>query len=191
MAPSSDNITDWALDQFKKDYQLGRASTGSARRTKTRPITKEAIFHYVYGVLHDPVYREKYALNLKREFPRIPFYKDFWQWAEWGKELMDLHIGYESVTPAKLKRIDLPDEKARKAGLAPKCDAESRQRRRPDHRRQRNDANRHPARSLGLQTRQPLARWNGFSTSTKKRNPKTRPSARSSTPTASPTTRRK
>ena len=48
-------------------------------------------------------------------------YKDFWQWAEWGKELMDLHIGYESVTPAKLKRIDLPDEKARKAGLPPKC----------------------------------------------------------------------
>jgi predicted helicase len=34
---------------------------------------------------------------------------------------MDLHIGYESVTPAKLKRTDVPDEKARKAGLAPKC----------------------------------------------------------------------
>jgi predicted helicase len=75
----------------------------------------------VYGVLHDPVYREKYALNLKREVLRIPFYKDFWQWANWGKELMDLHIGYESVTPAKLKRIDVPDEKTRKAGLALKC----------------------------------------------------------------------
>jgi hypothetical protein len=24
-----------------------------------------------------PFYREKYAINLKREFPRIPFYKDF------------------------------------------------------------------------------------------------------------------
>ena len=44
-----------------------------------RPISKEAIFHYVYGVLHDPNYREKYALNLKREFPRIPFYDDFWK----------------------------------------------------------------------------------------------------------------
>ena len=44
------------------------------RQGKAAPITKEAIFHYVYGVLHDPVYREKYALNLKREFPRIPFY---------------------------------------------------------------------------------------------------------------------
>ena len=62
-----ENITDWSLDQFKKHYQPGRGK-------KDRPITKEAIFHYVYGVLHDPVYREKYALNLKREFPRIPFY---------------------------------------------------------------------------------------------------------------------
>lgn len=34
---------------------------------------------------------------------------------------MDLHVGYESVAPAKLKCIDLPDEKARKAKLSPKC----------------------------------------------------------------------
>ncbi len=69
-----DNITDWGLDQFKKHYTPGREKA-------KRPITKDAIFHYVYGVLHDPVYREKYALNLKREFPRIPFYPDFWAWA--------------------------------------------------------------------------------------------------------------
>jgi predicted helicase len=94
-----DNITDWALDQFKKQYQPGRAKP-------KRPIIKEAIFHYVYGVLHDPVYRKKYAQNLKREFPRIPFYADFWQWADWGKTLMDLHIGYETVEPFKLERIE-------------------------------------------------------------------------------------
>jgi predicted helicase len=109
-----DNITDWSLDQFKKHYQPGRGK-------KERPITKEAIFHYVYGVLHDPVYREKYALNLKREFPRIPFYADFWQWADWGRALMDLHIGYESVAPFALARNDVPDEKARRAGLSPKA----------------------------------------------------------------------
>ena len=109
-----DNITDWALDQFKKHYQPGRTK-------QNRPITKEAIFHNVYGVLHDPVYREKYALNLKREFPRIPFYADFWQWADWGKELMELHIDYEQAAPAKLTRTDIPDEKSRKAGVAPKA----------------------------------------------------------------------
>lgn len=34
------------------------------------------------ALLQDPVHREKYAQNLKREFPRIPFYAGFWRWAE-------------------------------------------------------------------------------------------------------------
>ncbi len=87
---------------------------------KARPITKDAIFHYVYGLLHDPVYREKYAQNLKREFPRIPFYPDFWQWADWGEKLMELHIGFETVEPWPITRIDSPDARARAAGVAPK-----------------------------------------------------------------------
>ncbi|OCW57210.1 type ISP restriction/modification enzyme [Hoeflea olei] len=95
--------------------QGGRS--GSAR---SAALSKDDIFHYVYGVLHDPVYREKYAINLKREFPRIPFYPDFRQWAEWGERLMALHIGYETVEPWPLERIDEPDEKARDAGVAPK-----------------------------------------------------------------------
>ena len=117
-------------------------------------------------------------------------YKDFWQWAEWGKELMDLHIGYESVTPAKLKRIDLPDEKARKAGLPPKCILKA-----------DKDGGRIIVDSETTLTGIPSEAWdyrlgnrsgsNGFSTSTKKRDPKTQPSAQSSTPTASPTTKRK
>lgn len=80
-----------------------------------------AIFHYCYAVLHNPAYREKYAQNLKREFPRIPFYADFWQWADWGEALMQLHIGYETVTPFVLTRTDTPDVKARAAGMAPKA----------------------------------------------------------------------
>jgi predicted helicase len=72
-------------------------------------------------VLHDPIYREKYAQNLKREFPRIPFYADFRKWAEWGETLMTLHIGYEKVEPWKLKRMDAADKTAKKSGVAPKA----------------------------------------------------------------------
>ncbi len=113
-----DNITDWALKQFQQHYHPGKGRKPAA-------INKDAIFHYVYAVLHDPVYREKYALNLKREFPRIPLYgstlSHFEQWAGWGRELMDLHIGYEAVEPWSVKRHDEPDTKARAAGQAPKC----------------------------------------------------------------------
>lgn len=92
-----ENITDWALNQFQKHY-------------KAKQITKLDIFHYVYSVLHHPAYRSKYEQNLKREFPRIPFYEDFRKWADWGKKLMDLHLGYETITPYPLERIDVEKE---------------------------------------------------------------------------------
>lgn len=106
-----DNITDWALEQFTQHYHDHDGD----------PITKEAIFHYCYAVLHDPVYRQKYAQNLKREFPRIPLYPDFWRWAHWGAQLMALHIGFETVAPHALTRTDVPDTKARAANQAPKA----------------------------------------------------------------------
>jgi predicted helicase len=105
-----DNITNWALEQFRHNYG-----------TIEPPISRDAIFHYVYAVLHDPIYREKYAQNLTREFPRIPFYADFWRWAKWGENLMALHVGYETAEPWPLKRADLKDEKAAAASLPPKA----------------------------------------------------------------------
>lgn len=111
-----DNITDWALKKFTEHYKPEVGTGKTARK-----LTKEAIFYYCYAVLHDPVYREKYAQNLKREFPRIPFYPGFWRWADWGRALMEQHIGYEAVAPFALTRTDVPDEKARAAGQSPKA----------------------------------------------------------------------
>ncbi|MBA3666897.1 MAG: N-6 DNA methylase [Sphingomonas sp.] len=102
-----DNITDWSVAQFRAHY--GEAFPGE----------KDAIFAYVYAVLHDPFYREKYALNLKREFPRIPFYPDFAQWVAWGEALLKLHIDYEKQKPFKLTRNDTPAPK-RAADTHPK-----------------------------------------------------------------------
>ncbi len=90
----TDNITDWGLQQFITYYN-------------EKKITKENIFHYVYAVLHYPAYRKKYELNLKREFPRIPFYDNFQQWANWGKQLMELHIGYEKAAPYNLEATEI------------------------------------------------------------------------------------
>ncbi|MER8442475.1 N-6 DNA methylase [Mesorhizobium sp. M1066] len=115
-----DNITDWALREFRKAYGKDGGGVPPEGR-KIIALSKDDIFHYVYGVLHDPVYQEKYVLNLKREFPRVPFYPDFWRWAEWGKKLMELHIDYETVEPWPLERLDTSDEKARAAGVAPKA----------------------------------------------------------------------
>ena len=79
-----ENITDWVLKQFRTHYN-------------DDTITKWDIFHYTYGLLHHPVYREKYEMNLKRDLPHIPFTEDFWRFAKAGAQLADLHINYESV----------------------------------------------------------------------------------------------
>ena len=55
-----ENITDWALEQFRTHY-------------RDETITKWDIFHYVYGLLHHPDYRERYQANLKRDLPRLPY----------------------------------------------------------------------------------------------------------------------
>lgn len=99
-----DNITDWGLNQFQTFY-------GS------KTITKEDIFNYTYAVLHNPIYRKKYVLNLKREFPRLPFYRDFEKWSDWGKRLMGIHIHYETATPFPLETITSETKKAHKDEL--------------------------------------------------------------------------
>jgi len=100
----TDNITDWGLQQFTKHYP-------------NRRITKENIFHYAYAVLHNPAYRRKYEINLKREFPRLPFYKDFRKWVKWGRALADLHISYETVKPYPLKIRETAQKKSPKPRL--------------------------------------------------------------------------
>ena len=94
-----ENITDWALTEFRNHYN-------------DDTITKWDIFHYTYALLHHPVYREKYEMNLKRDLPHIPFAEDFWGFANAGAALADLHINYESAPKYDgLKAIETPGMK--------------------------------------------------------------------------------
>ncbi len=73
-------------------------------------ISKWDIFHYTYGILHHPEYREKYQANLKRDLPHIPFAPDFWGFANAGAQLADIHVNYESQPKYDgLKYIETPD----------------------------------------------------------------------------------
>jgi len=91
-----ENITDWALEQFRAQYG-------------DQSIEKWDIFHYVYAVLHHPVYRERYAANLKRELPRVPFAPDFRGFAKAGARLAEIHVNYEQQPEYPLERIEQPN----------------------------------------------------------------------------------
>ncbi len=92
-----DNIDDLALRMFKAHYSDAQ-------------INKWEIFYYVYGILQHPLYCEKYAANLRRELPRIPLAIDFWQFSKTGKELAELHIGYENQSEHKLDFVEAEDK---------------------------------------------------------------------------------
>lgn len=95
-----DAITDAGLAHFQGKYPA--AGEGES-------ITKEDVFYYTYGLLHSPDYREKFADNLSKELPRIPAvktYADFRAFEKAGRELAELHIGYETVTPYAGIRVD-------------------------------------------------------------------------------------
>ena len=67
-----DNVTDTALARFRTHY-------------RDNAIMKDAIFDYAYGILHAPGYRERFANDLAKVLPRIPFAPDFHPFADAGR----------------------------------------------------------------------------------------------------------
>lgn len=90
-----DNITDEALNEFRSAFGDN--------------VAADDIFFYTYGLLHSPVYRERYAADLKRMLPRIPKVKAFAEFVEAGRRLSELHVGYESAEPYPLVESGAPE----------------------------------------------------------------------------------
>ena len=80
------SISDEIIDKFRRKYSDDK-------------ITDRNIFNYIYALFHSKDYIKKYANNLAKEMPRIPFLKDFWGWSNIGKALIDLHLNYEKAKP--------------------------------------------------------------------------------------------
>lgn len=84
-----DNIADSTLRRFKE------------RCAATR-LTKDAVFYYVYGVLHSPEYRDRFGNDLAKALPRIPLPEDgagFRTFSQAGRNLAKLHLRYDEVRP--------------------------------------------------------------------------------------------
>ena len=86
-----DAIKPEAVEHFRAAYGADGAS-----------IDADAVFYYIYGLLHSMDYRDTYANNLGKELPRIPrveTYAEFKAFEQAGRKLAELHVNYESVTP--------------------------------------------------------------------------------------------
>ena len=84
-----DNIPAGSVSQFQSHY-------------RNKEIDADSIFYYVYGILHSPAYKTRYSADLKKMLPRIPYVNsitDFKSISEAGRQLAELHVGYEDVEP--------------------------------------------------------------------------------------------
>jgi predicted helicase len=87
-----ENISDSILKDFQKKYQ-------------DKNISKSDIFYYIYGVLHSPEYKQRFAADLKKMLPRIPYTKNFWSFSKAGAELAHYHLNYETIQPYEIKEF--------------------------------------------------------------------------------------
>ena len=87
-----DGVSDWILRRAERQYGT--------------TVTKEEIFYYVYGFLHQPNYRTTFAADLKKSLPRIPLAgrnDDFKKTSDIGRQLAALHLNYENLEPYPLE----------------------------------------------------------------------------------------
>ena len=97
-----ENVTDGALADYRSRYP-------------ETSLNKEDVFYYVYGLLHSPTYKETHKADLMKMLPRIPKVADFWGFSRAGRELAELHLGYERVAPHPLtetSKTAAPTERA-------------------------------------------------------------------------------
>jgi predicted helicase len=108
-----DNVTDATLTDYRATYS-------------DLDVTKDDIFDYVYGILHSPEYRTRFAADLKKMLPRIPKVADFAAFRDAGRELGRIHRDYETIEPYALDvtgdQTDLTVTKMRYAGTRPNVD---------------------------------------------------------------------
>ncbi|MFJ4046680.1 DEAD/DEAH box helicase [Microbacterium sp. NPDC089987] len=98
----ADNLTDAILADYRRSF-------GAA-------VTKDDVFFYIYGVLHSPDYRTRFAADLAKTLPRIPKVADFAAFVEAGRKLANLHLNYETVEPYPIveSRSDFASDRVEK-----------------------------------------------------------------------------
>jgi predicted helicase len=89
-----DGVTDFILERAKKQYG--------------KNVTKEDIFYYIYGILHQRDYVSTFENDLRKSLPRLPLVddvRDFWKISKTGRALGELHMNYEKIPPLKTIKI--------------------------------------------------------------------------------------
>lgn len=87
--------------------ELIKEPTSNMRKISETLSEPSKIFAYIYALLNEKDYQEKYANNLRKDIAKIPIVKGIDKFVKIGKELISLHLNYEEVEPYKQVTIRL------------------------------------------------------------------------------------
>lgn len=110
--PDEDLYNNSNTKTYQREVNIHPQIFEALNRAYGKKPKPEAVLYYIYAVLYSNTYRQKYAEFLKRDFPRVPFCRDydlFRAISKSGKNLADLHL-------MKSKKLDKPIAKFEGSG---------------------------------------------------------------------------
>ncbi|WP_228019164.1 DEAD/DEAH box helicase [Brachybacterium epidermidis] len=101
------NLEGDVVDSYRRIDNITDEILAVAREHHGSSVTKDDVFFFVYGLLHSPEYRERYAGELKQMLPRIPNVptETFEAFTAAGHALFHLHADYEEAEPYPLEVV--------------------------------------------------------------------------------------
>lgn len=105
------NFSDGFIKDLSEKLSLKFVTIGRGDLDKN--IGPEDIFYYIYAIFHSPIYRSRYAEQLKIDFPRLPLTENkklFIQLVKLGSELVSLHLLGENPFDESKTIFDEPNK---------------------------------------------------------------------------------
>ncbi len=110
---SQERLSDARPDELKLEFgdsegglkvdNISEHAVARLRKLSSENASADDVFYYVYGILHSPQYREKFRSDLTKVRARVPFAENWKPFSVAGRELAELHLNYESLTPYPLE----------------------------------------------------------------------------------------
>ncbi|WP_246958179.1 type ISP restriction/modification enzyme [Brachybacterium sp. Marseille-Q7125] len=87
------------VDGYRREDNISPRFLQLMRERYGQGTSTDDVFFFIYGLLHSPEYRERYAGELKQMLPRVPDVpaSSFTGFVEAGRELFHLHADYEDA----------------------------------------------------------------------------------------------
>jgi len=108
---TEDLFSDPLVNSMRRNSAISERTIEKYRKLFGSEISEEDIFYYIYGLLHHPIYKTRYAVELSKALPRIPVVEEFGEVSKIGRDLGNLHVSFDTQESFKFTNLSDSDIK--------------------------------------------------------------------------------